>query len=168
MSAQPTVQYAATGTYSRNILGPAFFEMSDLKVAGTAGLSISPEFTALTQSPCVVTANETLTVKIQIKFNKSPLTSLLMCLGTDVYVRFVFEGVGGDASEKDVEVMLTTVQDQYAYELIWTGTPQRAQMKPGLYAIASVAQIGPVRHDCSQPIIGYGYLAGALLQVCTA
>ena len=52
--------------------------------------------------------------------------------------------------------------------LTWEGTPDSIGLTPGLYAVAAIAQVGPVKHECSQPILGYGYLAGALLQVYPA
>ncbi|MEM8613719.1 MAG: hypothetical protein AAGF93_16970 [Cyanobacteria bacterium P01_H01_bin.105] len=168
MTAQPTKQFFGSETYSKNIIGPAFFSMSDLTIAGTsddtkAGLTPAPA-----NSPYIVADSEEFSVSLKVSFNKSPLTSLLMCLGTEVHVRFAFEGIGGAASEEDVEVVITTIKDSYEYELKWTGTPNEAMLTPGLYGVAAVAQVGPVKHDCSQPIIGYGYLAGKLLQVYPA
>ncbi|MEM1239025.1 MAG: hypothetical protein AAGI45_04205 [Cyanobacteria bacterium P01_H01_bin.26] len=168
MTAQPTKQFSATETYSKNILGPSFFSMSDLTIAGTSddskiGLDVAPA-----NSPYIVADTEEFSVSLKVTFNKSPLTSLLMCLGTEVHVRFAFEGIGGAATEKDVDVMIKTVKDQYEYELTWTGTAKDAELTAGLYGVAAVAQIGPVKHECSQPIIGYGYLAGKLLQVYPA
>ncbi|MEM1239026.1 MAG: hypothetical protein AAGI45_04210 [Cyanobacteria bacterium P01_H01_bin.26] len=168
MPAQPTKQFSATETYSKNILGPSFFSMSDLTIAGTSddskiGLDVAP-----VNSPYIVADTEEFSVSLKVTFNKSPLTSLLMCLGTEIHVRFAFEGIGGAAAEEDVEVWLTTVKDTYEYELKWTGTPKDAKLTPGLYGVAAVAQVGPVKHECSQPIIGFGYLAGKLLQVYPA
>ena len=168
MPAQPTTEYSSTELYSKNILGPSFFEMGGLTIAGSAGEPLPPAFVAPAQSPYIVADDEELSVSLTIKFNKSPLTSLLMCLGTEVHVRFAFEGIGGAAAEEDVEVSITTVKDSYEYELKWTGTPKDAKLTPGLYGVAAVAQVGPVKHECSQPIIGFGYLAGKLLQVYPA
>ncbi|MEM7064383.1 MAG: hypothetical protein AAF572_14610 [Cyanobacteria bacterium P01_B01_bin.77] len=168
MPAQPLTEYSATETYSKNILGPAFFEMSGLNIAGTAGIPLPPHQVAPSQSPYIVADNEEFSVSLTVKFNKSPLTSLLMCLGTEVHVHFAFEGIGGKASEEDIEVIICTKKDMYEYEVKWTGTPEDADLTPGLYGVAAVAQVGPVKHECSQPIIGYGYLAGKLLQVYPA
>ena len=165
MPAQPATQYSATETYSKNILGPAFFRMSDLAIAGSAGEPLPPEFVAPSQSPYIVADDETFTVSLKVEFNRSPLTSLLMCLGTDVKVTFAFEGIGGQAAEEDLEVTITTEKDKYVYSIEWEGTPEMARLTPGLYGVAAIAQVGPVRHECSQPILGYGYLAGVLLQV---
>ncbi|NEQ54668.1 MAG: hypothetical protein F6K11_31820 [Leptolyngbya sp. SIO3F4] len=168
MPAQPTKSLTDTELYSKNILGPAYFEMSDLTVAGTSDATKIGFEVAPANSPYIVADSEEFSVGLTIKFNKSPLTSLLMCLGTEVHVRFSFEGIGGAAAEEDVEVVITTSKDNYVYEIKWNGTPNGAQLTPGLYGVAAVAQVGPVKHECSQPIIGYGYLAGRLLQVYPA
>ena len=160
MPAQPSVQLSATETYSKNILGPAFFYMKELTLAGS-----STEPAAPSQSPYIVADDEKFAVSLTVEFNKSPLTSLLMCLGTEVKINFAFEGVGGKASEEDVEVTILTEKDTYSYTITWEGTPEEANLTPGLYGVAAVAQVGPVRHECSQPILGYGYRAGLLLQV---
>ena len=168
MTAQPTKQFSGTETYSKNILGPAFFSMSNLAITSAGDETKADFIVAPANSPYIVADTEKFSVSLTIEFNKSPLTSLLMCLGTEVHVRFAFEGIGGAAAETDVEVMLTTVKDQYIYELEWVGTPNDAELTPGLYGVAAVSQVGPVKHECSQPIIGYGYLAGKLLQVYPA
>ncbi|MBT9316735.1 hypothetical protein [Leptothoe spongobia] len=168
MTAQPTKQFSSTETYSKNILGPSFFSMRNLVIASAGDETKDDFIVAPANSPYIVADTEELSVSLTVEFNKSPLTSLLMCLGTEVHVRFAFEGIGGAAAEKDVEVMLTTVKDKYVYELTWTGTPNGAQLTAGLYGVAAVSQVGPVKHECSQPIIGYGYLAGKLLQVYPA
>lgn len=168
MPAQPLTEYSATETYSKNILGPAFFEMGGLTIAGTAGIPAPPYNVAPSQSPYIVADNEEFSVSLTVKFNKSPLTSLLMCLGTEIHVHFAFEGIGGKATEKDLEVSICTKKDTYEYEVKWEGTPGEVGLTPGLYGVAAVAQVGPVKHECSQPIIGYGYLAGKLLQVYPA
>ena len=168
MPAQPTKQLTDTETYSKNILGPAYFEMSNLVVAGTSDATKIGFEVAPANSPYIVADSEEFSVSLTIEFNKSPLTSLLMCLGTEVHVRFAFEGIGGKAAEEDVEVVITTVKGQFVYDLEWKGTPKDAKLTPGLYGVAAVAQVGPVKHECSQPIIGYGYLAGRLLQVYPA
>ncbi|NEQ52876.1 MAG: hypothetical protein F6K11_22510 [Leptolyngbya sp. SIO3F4] len=168
MAAQPTSQFSATETYSKNILGPSFFSMSNLAIDSAGDETKADFIVAPSNSPYIVANTEEFSVNLTIEFNKSPLTSLLMCLGTEVHVRFAFEGIGGMAAEKDVEVVITTVKDKYVYELEWSGTPDDAELTPGLYGVAAVAQVGPVKHECSQPIIGYGYLAGKLLQVYPA
>lgn len=168
MPAQPLTEYSATETYSKNIIGPAFFEMSGLTLAGTAGIPAPPYNVAPVQSPYIVADNEKFSVSLTVKFNKSPLTSLLMCLGTEVHVHFAFEGIGGKAAEQDLEVIICTEKDTFEYEVKWEGTPEDANLTPGLYGVAAVAQVGPVKHECSQPILGYGYLAGKLLQVYPA
>lgn len=168
MPAQPLTQYSATETYSKNILGPAFFEMSALTIASAGDESKDGFVVAPSDSPYIVADNEAVSVSLTIKFNKSPLTSLLMCLGTEVSVHFAFEGIGGKATEKDVEAVICTEKDTYEYTVKWEGTPAGAELTPGLYGVAAVAKVGPVKNKCSQPVLGYGYLAGKLLQIYPA
>jgi hypothetical protein len=163
--AQPTKQWSATETYSKNILGPVFFEMGHLRVAGTAGEPLPPEQVAPEQSPYIIAADEQFSVSLDLRFNKSPLTELLMCLGTEVKISFAFEGVGGRATEVDLDASLVTEKDKYEYTITYTGTPNTDGLAPGFYAIAAVATVGPAKHKCSQHIFGYGYIAKALLQV---
>lgn len=168
MPAQPTTQYSSTETYSKNILGPAFFEMNSLTIAGTGDDSKVDFNIAPSDSPYIVADSEGFSVSLIVKFNKSPLTSLLMCLGTEVTVHFAFEGIGGKATEKDVEAVICTKKDTFEYTVTWEGTPEDAGLTPGLYGVAAVAKVGPVKNECSQPVLGYGYLAGKLLQVYPA
>jgi hypothetical protein len=161
MPAQPAIQYTETETYSKNILGPVFFEMSDLVIGGTSTVPAAPS-----QSPYIIASDETFSISVKVKFNKSPLTSLLLCLGTIVKVNFAFEGVGGLAAEVDLPVQITTVKDHYEYTVTFTGTPSSAGLTPGFYAAAGVATILPGNHPCNPGSpYGYGYIAGVLAQV---
>jgi hypothetical protein len=161
MPAQPAIQYTETETYSKNILGPVFFEMSDLVIGGTSTVPAAPS-----QSPYIIASDETFSISVKVKFNKSPLTSLLLCLGTIVKVNFAFEGVGGLAAEVDLPVQITTVKDHYEYPVTFTGTPSSAGLTPGFYAAAGVATILPGNHPCNPGSpYGYGYIAGVLAQV---
>jgi hypothetical protein len=166
-SPQPKKQFTDTETYSKNILGPVYFELSNLRVFGKAGLpedkTVAPE-----QSPYIVATNEEFCVSVDITFNESPLSALLMCLGTRMTVDFAFEGLGGRATEIDWAVTDLTQKDDFSYTLTYKATPDAAQLVPGLYAIAAVASIGPVENECSQHILGYGYIAKQLLQVYPA
>lgn len=166
-----TSQYplvAATETTSTNILGPSYFELHDLRVAGKAGLPLPPTFIAPDQSPYIVASNEQTEVSVDIKFNDTPLTRLLLCLGMKVEVSFAFEGVGGKAIEADASVSTTTGKGMAEYTLSWKGTPESLGLTPGLYAIAAVVSVSPADHPCSQEVIGYGYIATRLLQVYPA
>ncbi|HSM82620.1 MAG TPA: hypothetical protein VLS96_13090 [Nodosilinea sp.] len=164
---QSPKQLSDTETYSKNILGPVSFTLSNLRVFGKAG---EPEYTTVapSQSPYIIATNEEFCVSVDIEFNYSPLTSLLMCLGTRLTVDFAFEGVGGRAGEVDWAVTDITVKDDFNYTLTFKSTPDAAGLVPGLYAIAAVASIGPVENKCSQHILGYGYIAKQLLQVYPA
>jgi hypothetical protein len=160
---QPLGQLSATETYSDSILGPVSFRLSNLRIAGS---SVKPA--APSQSPYIIAANETFAVSVDIEFNKTPLTSLLMCLGTKVKMDFAFEGYGKNAAELDLMASLTTVKGQYKYTLTFTGVPQSVAMTPGLYEVAAVATIGPVDHQCSTCVFGHGYIGEVLLEVYAA
>lgn len=155
-------------TYSRNILGPVFFTLSDLKVKGTAGVPELPDFVAPGQSPYIVAEDEKVVASLKIAFNKSPLSALLMCLETQVTINFHFEGQGNIADEVDESITIYTEKDKYEYTIELPGTAQEWKMDPGLYVISATAEVGPARHKCSQFILGYGYIADVLLQVYPA
>lgn len=160
MRPQPVVQFTDTETYSKNILGPVYFELSNLRVAGTSTAPADPS-----QSPYIVESGEEFSVSVDIEFNKSPLSELLLCLGTEMAINFAFEGIGRKAIETDAVVQDWTRKGDFTYTLTFTGKPADLDLTNGLYAIAAVAKIGPVKHACSQHVLGYGYIAKALLQV---
>ncbi|MGF1520096.1 MAG: hypothetical protein ACFCVB_20165 [Nodosilinea sp.] len=164
---QSKKQLSTTETYSNNILGPVTFELSNLRVFGAAGMP-EDKVVAPSQSPYIIATDEEFYVRVDIKFNETPLTALLMCLGTRLTVDFAFEGLGGRASEVDWAVTDLTEKDEFEYTLTFKSTPDDAHLVPGLYAIAAVASIGPVENKCSQHILGYGYIAKQLLQVYPA
>jgi hypothetical protein len=152
-------QYSTSETYSKNILGPVMFELSNLNVAGSSTAAADPS-----QSQYIVAADEEFTVSVDIKFNNSPLSKLLMCLGTSINVDFGFEGFG-TAPEVDLKASITTIKDELEYTITWTGTPEKAGLKPGLYEIGAVVSVGPGNHPCAQYVYGYGYIEEILLQV---
>lgn len=160
-------QLSDTEAYSKNILGPVSFALSNLRAFGKAE---EPEEKTVApgQSPYIVAANEEFCVSVDITFNDSPLTALLMCLGTRMTVDFAFEGLGGKTTEIDWAVTDVTVKDMFTYTLTYKSTPEASGLTPGLYAIAGVAAIGPVENECSQHVLGYGYIAKQLLQVYPA
>jgi hypothetical protein len=164
-SPQPKKQFAASETYSKNILGPVQFELSNLRVEGTAGDPIPPEFVAPGQSPYIIASDEVFNSSVNIKFNKTPLSALLMCLGTKITINFHFEGQGAAATEVDLAATITTQKDEYEYEVKLASLPLKAGMTPGLYIVSATAEIGPAEHKCSQYVMGYGYIAKVLLQV---
>lgn len=162
---QSPYQLSDTETYSKNILGPVWFSMSNLRVAGTAGIPPQPVNVAPSQSPYIVAADEEFSVSVDIEFNNTPLSSLLLCLGTKVTVSFGFEGIGAMAAELDLSKMIKTEKGTYKYTITRKAIPAEVGLTPGLYAIAAVATVGPADHECSQCVLGYGYIAKALLQV---
>ncbi|MDJ0696315.1 hypothetical protein [Mastigocoleus sp. MO_188.B34] len=165
MAAQPPVQYTATETYSKNILGPVFFEMSGLQVGGSDQPPPPPLEVALSNSPYIIATNEEFQARVKIKFNDTSLTRLLLCLGAKIEVNFCAEGCGHKATEKDLIAYVKTKKDVFEYEVVYQGTPDSAGLTEGFYVIAAVANIGPCDHPCAQFLFGAGYVARVYLQV---
>lgn len=163
IGAQSPFQHSDTETYFDDILGPVWFSMSNLRVAGANTNPASPA-----QSKYIVAADEEFSVSVDIKFNKTPLSSLLMCLGTKIAVTFAFEGFGKKAEEIDLLAEIKTVKGQYEYTVTYTTTPAAAAMTEGLYEVAAVANIGPVDNECKTAVFGHGYIEESLLQVYAA
>ena len=159
---QPGEQHRGSETYSKNILGPVIFELSYLNVIGSSNVPADP-----TQSQYIVASNEPFTLSVQVNFNNSPLTKLLMCLGTTISVDFGLEGFGA-APDVDVKASMVTQKDKFVYVVTWTGTPTDAKLTPGLYEIGATVTIGPANHPCAQYVYGYGYIEEILLQVYPA
>ncbi|MGB3496310.1 MAG: hypothetical protein WBA57_26515 [Elainellaceae cyanobacterium] len=163
------VQYGGTETHSKNVLGPVYFTLCDLRLRGLAGEPDLPETVAPAQSPYIIASNEEFEIDVDIEFNSSPLTRLLLCLGTRLTVCFSFEGIGAKAVELDLEATELTSKDVFKYTLTWKGTPEEAELTAGFYGIAAVATVGPVEHPCAPKCaMGYGYIAGLLMQVYEA
>jgi hypothetical protein len=151
-------------TYSREVLGEAYFEMFRLTAQGLRG-DIVPWGPAPDQSPYIVDTDETMRVGTLIRFNRSPLTALLLCLGIDICVNFHFEGLGGAANETDLKVKVKSTEGQFTY---WVGTlikPEDIDLNSGYYLVSATAEIGPVTHKCGQYVFGYGYIGERRLQV---
>jgi hypothetical protein len=148
--------------YSNNILGPVSFTLSYLNVQGSSSTPADPH-----QSQYIVGSNETFILSVQIDFNNSPLSKLLMCLGTTVKVNFGLEGFGA-APDVDVTASIVTEKDKLAYVIYWEGTPDMAKLTPGLYEIGATVTIGPSSHPCAQFVFGFGYIEEILLQVYPA
>ncbi len=161
-------QAGATETHSRHLLGPTFFDLYDLRVEGETGQPPFPGFISPANSPYIIASNETFKASVKIKFNDSPLSRLLLCLGLTIKVHFAFEGVGGKTVETDLEASIETKKDVFDYTITYEGTPDSAGLTAGFYAIAGVVEVGPGKHQCAQYIFGYGYIAKALLQVYQA
>jgi hypothetical protein len=163
LSPQPQPQNSASETRSKSILGPVMFELSNLRVAGRGTLPADP-----VNSPYIIAENEVFDVSVDIEFNKTPLTELLMCLGTRVGINFAFEGFGKAADEVDLAQSIKTTKGNYKYTITYTGVPKAAGMDPGLYEIAAVAEVGPVENACSTKVWGHGYIQEVLLEVYPA
>jgi hypothetical protein len=160
---QLPVQMSATETYSKNILGPVWFKLSNLTIAGTNTMPAAPE-----QSPYIIASNEQFTISVDIEFNNTPLTELVLCLGMELVAEFGIEGFGKDAEvDLSAEVVITK-KGELKYTLSYTGTPDQAGLTPGFYQAASVVKIGPAKHPCSQKVLGYGYIGEIRFQVYQA
>ena len=160
---QPIPQNTASETYSRGILGPVYFELSNLRVAGTNQMPAAPS-----QSPYIIASDEKFAVSVDVEFNNSPLSKLLMCLGTTLTVDFGFEGYGAAADEVDLKATIKTTKDKFKYTITWQGTAAMAKLDPGLYQIGATITVGPSDHACGQYVYGYGYIERVLLQVYPA
>ncbi|MEM9903728.1 MAG: hypothetical protein AAF921_01715 [Cyanobacteria bacterium P01_D01_bin.44] len=152
-------QYTSTETYARQILGASQFELYYLYAVGLAGNPPFPWIVSPGQSPYIVNLNETMQVGLIVRFDRSPLSRLLMCLGTKVTAKFHFEGFGGAAAERDIAVSITTVKDQFVYWIRTNTTPAAVGVNPGFYQLAATVEVGPsTRIDCGKYIYGYGYI----------
>jgi hypothetical protein len=160
-NAQPK-QQTDSETRSRHILGPVSFELSDLRIEGTADDRSMP---LPGQASSIVAEDERFLASLTIQFNRSPLSALLMCLGTQITVNFHFEGQGRQAAEFDVETTVVTQKDELTYEVELDGLPGDLNMSPGLYAVSATVEVGPAEQECSQLVLGYGYCSDRLLQV---
>ncbi|MCS6814205.1 MAG: hypothetical protein NZ772_11675 [Cyanobacteria bacterium] len=164
MPAQATVLQTDSELYSREILGPAWFDIYSLRIEGTAGMPAMPDQVGATQSKYIVASSETVVASLKLRFNKSPLTALLMCLGISLKVNFHFEGFG-PAPEIDLSTAVTTTKDTYDYELSLAFTPEARGLTDGLYEIAATVEVGPGCDPCAQHVFGRGYIQEFLLQV---
>ncbi len=165
---QPKRQFSATETESTKPLGPVAFKLSNLKVEGQAEDPMLPTQIAPIQSEFIVSEDEPVRFSVDASFNNKPLTRLLLCLGLNIDINFALEGVGGLTVETDVKATAVTRKGEFSYTIEVEVTPKELGLTPGVYAIAAVASIGPADTPCSQEVIGYGYIAGQLLQVYAA
>lgn len=163
--AQEQPQYTSTETYSKQILGQSSFELYNLTVKGTKGDPTPPWHVAPAQSPYIIDTDEDMWVGVYVKFDRSPLTALLMCLGTDIRACFSFEGFGKKTTETDLAVKIHSVEGRFKY---WIGTkvkPQDLGLTPGFYQVAATVEIGPLTHRCGQYVFGYGYIGEVRTQI---
>lgn len=157
--AQPQ-QVGTTETYSDNILGPVGFTLSNLRIAAK---NKKPAYAV--QTPYIVGSEEQFSISVDIEFNKSPLSVLLMCLKTRMVIDFAFEGYGKNAVETDLKATGLTQKGEFKYTLTYTTNPVSAKLTAGLYSIAAIASIGPVENECSSCVFGHGYLDRLLVEV---
>jgi len=167
MLAQPPL-VAGSETKSTNILGPTYFELCDLRIEASTAQPAPPMQIAPANSPYIVAEDEMFSVSVDVKFNNTPLTRLLLCLGMKVEVHFAFEGIGGKAGETDASEYIVTEKNDFEYTVTWKGTAKQLDLGKGLYGIAAIASVSAADHPCSQEVLGYGYIAARLLQVYPA
>lgn len=169
LAAQPPL-FTDAETRSTHILGPVFFELCNLRIEASTAPAIPPSVIAPSNSPYIVASDivasdETFSVSVDVHFNSTPLTRLLLCLGMKVEIEFAFEAVGGRAKETDVSEYVVTVKNDFDYAITWTGTPASLELTQGLYAIAAIANVSAHEQPCSQEMLDYGYMATRLLQI---
>ena len=155
-----TAEVTTSETRSRTIVGPVTFKLENLRVGGLGTSPADPS-----NSPFIIAEDEQYEVAVDVVFNRTPLTELLMCLGTRIIIDFGFEGYGKNAPEVDVQATLVTTKDQFSFQLVHRGVAQRDGLKPGLYEIGAVATVGPVENRCTTKIWGHGYIKEVLLEV---
>ena len=148
-------------TRSQGIVGPVQFTLSNLNVKGLGNSPADPA-----NSQYIVAEDESFVASVDVEFNKTPLTELLMCLGTRINIDFGLEGFGKKAAELNLSATTLTNKGVFKYSLKTTATrPIDQGMPSGLYEIGAVATIGPVENPCTTKIWGHGYIEEVLLQV---
>lgn len=148
-------------TRSQSIVGPVTFTLSNLDVRGLGNIPADPA-----NSQYIVAEDEYFVISVDVEFNKTPLTELLMCLGTRINIDFGLEGYGIKAAELNLSATYVTQKGVYKYHLESAPTrPADQNMLTGLYEIGAVATIGPVENPCTTKIWGHGYIERVLLQV---
>jgi hypothetical protein len=151
-------------TRSRSIVGPVTFKLSNLDVRGLGNSSADPD-----NSQYIVAADEFFICSVDVEFNKTPLTELLMCLGTRIRIDFGLEGFGVRAAELNIDATVLTQKNVYKYRVETSPVrPTDLKMPSGLYEIGAVATVGPVENPCTTKIWGHGYIQEILLQVYPA
>ncbi|PSB05865.1 hypothetical protein C7B76_30655 [filamentous cyanobacterium CCP2] len=153
-----------TETRSQTIVGPVTFKLSNLDVRGLGNNPADPA-----NSQYIIAEDEYFIASVDVEFNKTPLTELLMCLGTRINISFGLEGYGIRAAEVDLSATKLTEKGVYVYHVETMPTRPSDQGMPfGLYGIGAVATVGPVENPCTTKIWGHGYIERVLLQVYPA
>jgi hypothetical protein len=151
-------------TRSQTIVGPVTFKLSNLDVRGLGNNPADPS-----NSQYIVAEDEFFIASVDVEFNKTPLTELLMCLGTRINIDFGLEGYGVKAAELNLSATALSQKGVYTYHVEITPTrPADEKMPAGLYEISAVATVGPVENNCTTKIWGHGYIEEVLLQVYPA
>lgn len=151
-------------TRSQSIVGPVTFTLSNLDIRG---LGTNPADPA--NSQYIIAENEFFIASVDVEFNKTPLTELLMCLGTRINIDFGFEGYGVKAAELNLPATKLTEKGVFKYRVSTVRTrPIDQKMPSGLYEVGAVATVGPVENPCTTKIWGHGYIEAVLLQVYPA
>ncbi|MFQ4136127.1 hypothetical protein PGN35_007380 [Nodosilinea sp. PGN35] len=156
--------YTDTETYSREILGQSQFELYHLKATGMRG-QLPPWGPHPEQSKHIIDLDEDMQVGVVIKFDQSPLTRLLLCLGVTIKAYFHFEGQGAASVETDLAVVASSQENVFKY---WIGTiikPQDLGLTKGYYLVSATVEVGPLTHRCGQFIFGYGYIGERRVQI---
>lgn len=162
LGAQPR-ELTDSETRSKAVVGQVTFKLMDLRVAGLGTIPADP-----TNSPFIISEDEEYQLSVTVEFNRSPLTELLMCLGTQITVDFGLEGYGSNAPEVNVQESIITAKDTYSYTIVHSAVARRDGLTPGLYEIGAVVTAGPVRNKCTTKIWGHGYIKEVILQVYPA
>jgi hypothetical protein len=148
-------------TRSEGIVGPVKFTLSNLDIKGLGNVPADPA-----NSQYIAAEDEFFVASVDIEFNKTPLTELLMCLGTRINIDFALEGYGKKASELNLGATILTQKGVFKYSLKTIPTrPVDQNMPAGLYAMGAVVTVGPVENACTTKIWGHGYIEQVLLQV---
>jgi hypothetical protein len=164
LGAQPSAQVGASETYSKNILGPVFFKLCNLRFAGAG--EDSDKMAAPEDNQHIIASDEQYSVSVDVEFNDTPLTRLLLCLGMPVEVCFSFESIGGKGEDVDVSASIVTKKDQLSYTITYTGKPEDDGFGNAFYVGAATATVNPPAHSCAPNCpFGFGYLATVLVQV---
>jgi hypothetical protein len=117
------------------------------------------------QSKYIVASSEKVVASLKLRFNKSPLTDLLVCLGISLKANFHFEGFGKSATEIDLSTAITSTKDTYEYTIPLEFVPSDKALTAGLYEVAATVEVGPGNNPCAQHVFGRGYIQEFLLQV---
>lgn len=148
-------------TRGKGIVGPVKFRLSNLDVKGLGNSPADPA-----NSQYIIAEDELFVASVDVEFNQTPLTELLMCLGTRIDIDFGLEGYGQKAAELNLSATALTQKGVFKYSLKTTATrPIDQSMPSGLYEIGAVATVGPVENPCTTKIWGHGYIEEVQLQV---